>query len=393
MNLSVTSHVSWNTDRQLFFRFDRFRGHLFGVLLTAMFGVACGGVDGEAEYAVAVEAKLTADHDELELTADQDRMLNSDEPCVGLSAIGASYCSYASDVPDFDQKRAGDLAGDGSMHCLPTTAANILTWLSSRGHLRHYGQYAYENRVDTLELYCAGRDPNNPYTYASDRCSDSTVWTTGQSQSDILGSSFWSAVWSDARHYNSVSNFIEQLGYEMGTQGMEGPEDTPDGSGTDLNPFLDAMSGRVGSEIEINTTKSVNCGQQTFTHLEMNEIIDSGNIAALVIGYYSDGDNNGYDDRTGGHMVTLTGAVRLGFTRMIYFRDPQRMHEFSDINSTRQDPYTKEIGTVELVEVNREILDDDGVQTETCDDVKRWKVTWGGGAKSGYLDTLIEFAP
>lgn len=315
--------------------------------------------------------------------------------CTGRPFL-FDYCEQASNVPDFDQARTGKLPGDGAMHCYPTTAANILTWLSLEGHLENYAPFGTPNRIDTTELFCSAA--SIPHTLGSgtavEFCEGTRAWAEGITPEDFHGDAYSLYLALDNFIYSATSNLIEQLGYDMETQGMSEAGDTPDGTGTHILDLISTLEEKTGSSATVNSYRNSNCRNEPFGPRTISRLIDRGGIGALAYGFYDDGDGDGFltRDNSRGHMVTVVGASKQGDVRKIYYHDSARTGKFGNINKERQTTFALEVATAEPVRINHKVLDASGVEIDSCEDALKWKINLPTG-ESAYLEALVEVVP
>lgn len=320
--------------------------------------------------------------------------LESDANVCDTAAF--DYCNLNMDAPDFDQVRKGELPGDGTMHCYPTTAANLLTWLSREGDLEDYAVFGTPNRIDTTELFCSGDTiparvgRGTPTEF----CENTRAWTEGISPEEFHGAHYSLYLAIDNLIYQSTSNLIEQLGYDMGTQGMSGPDDEADGSGTRLVDFISVLEERTEGSANVTTYMNSGCRQEIFGPRTISRLVESGGIGALSYGFYDDEDGDGFQTRVSGrgHMVTALGASKLGDVRKVYFHDSARSGKFGTVNQERQTTSFLETATVEPMRVNRKVFDADGVEIDSCSDILTWKINLPNG-ESAFLEGLVEVVP
>jgi hypothetical protein len=364
-----------------------------------------------ASPAWAEEAAKSYEDDEPVDTVDRDddTTATSDQ----ASPFGSSQESYPDfsvmihGVPDFDQKRRGRLSLDGNFHCVPTASLNILTWLGNLGHADEFRGLDTPNTIDNKEFYCSsdlaleedsGKLRRNSF---EDLCHDSDAWLLDFDPYESAGGVF--AELGDAIRYEQVSEKIEALGYEMDTNGLDGPHDVrteDDPTGTQA---MDVAARVIRSNSEdVNVTNHAGADCKASLDLEvLRDTLSSYGVALMTIGWYEPVDDKSTRlKRTGGHFVTVTGLTEKKEEKSVFFRDPARMGVVADIDAEypevlcsspdscrdRQDPFFTEAGT--MTQERIKIVDGDKTCTRT-----RWLITWADGEKRGYLDNFVTVVP
>ncbi|MDP1660878.1 MAG: hypothetical protein Q8L55_03090, partial [Phycisphaerales bacterium] len=183
-------------------------------------------------------------------------------------------------VPDFDQRRSG-LANNGNMHCVPTSHANMLAYISDHGFPPVF--------------------PN-------------------------VTNSYW------ASEYGDITNNIFNLGSMMGTTGS---------GGTGGQGCIDGMTQWLGG-LQFLFNISYQWGP-SITPSDLYFSIAGGGLSAFCYGRWEFIPANGRYERTGGgHCVTTRGMRDFRFpvqpnnvNPLVRYRDPAS----DDGNLMQQSPY------------------------------------------------------
>lgn len=179
---------------------------------------------------------------------------------ASITAPSRAQCDIRRyNVPDFDQRRTA-LANDGSVHCVPTSAANWMAYISN---------YGWPGMMS---------GPRN---------------------------------WQSQTNYNYVTSQIDLLGDLMGTS----PPGGTSGSAGHLGIWVYMLS-RAPGRFTV-TTKSGNISPSTlWAHMYL------GNLVNLCYGYYKPNAANRFS-RDGGHCVTLVGVYGACSSQpTLRWRDP-----------------------------------------------------------------------
>ena len=192
---------------------------------------------------------------------------------------GSDYGYQLDHMPDFDQRRNGLLAsatsGDpGGVHCVPTSCANLLGYLSTHGF-------------------------------------------------PMLGPAY--ADWEAEEDYVAITVLIANLGFEMGTTS----------TGTSGTPAFLAMWNRIvipsGFRFVVGYEYRTGSNSVTLRELARSGIYDDA-IQTVCYGKYETlGSWLGSTviRRTGGHCMSFTGAERSGTYRHMWAMDPDDSSNFS----------------------------------------------------------------
>lgn len=189
------------------------------------------------------------------------------------------YSYKVTKVPDFDQRRAG-LPNNGSMYCVPTSAFNWMAYIANHGY---------------------------------------------PSLSPGSGN------WQQPSFYTAATLGIFLMGFNMGTSGT---------GGTGLNGAVTGMQSWINSSpypgwfiaIGVNDTFVT---QTTFDTLANQALM--GRLVLPRIGWYNT-SNHPTITRTGGHVTSMTRALRSGSSRTIGINDPAS----DDGNLSTQGTFTRE---------------------------------------------------
>lgn len=213
---------------------------------------------------------------------------------ITINYVSSSNYSYkVTKVPDFDQRRTG-LANNGSNHCVPTSTVNWMAYIANHGY--------------------AGLPPGP-------------------------------GNWQSAAKYNQATNAILGMGILMGTSGTDGTGLTGAVNGAQAwfaqSPyfFQFVVIGKNASNSYFPTSDTL-ANQALLKRLVLPRI-----------GWYSQSGNT--LTRNGGHLTTLTRAVRSGSNRKLGINDPAS----DDGNLGTQGLFTRE----EYPIVNQSVIVD-GVQ-------------------------------
>ncbi len=179
------------------------------------------------------------------------RMLASLIILAGAAGAAQAQCNvYRWSVPDFDQKRDG-LAGDGGMHCVPTSATNWMAYISNHGF---------------PPMMSGPRD------------------------------------WQSQANYNLVTGTDALMGNLMGTTAADGTTGNGGQNGLSLYllthaPYLFTSSHWYG----------------TITPFDMFFQMQTNGLVNICYGYYKQfpGVSGNFYSRDGGHCVTLNGLVNV----------------------------------------------------------------------------------
>ncbi|HAW95581.1 MAG TPA: hypothetical protein DCX60_04825 [Phycisphaerales bacterium] len=185
---------------------------------------------------------------------------------------GSDYGYHLSQMPDFDQRRNGlattSTGSPGGMYCVPTSCTDLLAYMASHGE-------------------------------------------------PALGPVF--ADWESQVDYADVTDFIDDLGDDMGTTGT---------GGTSGSPAYVAMFNRVvwPSGMRYLVGHEYRTRSNVVTLREMAKTgMDLDAIQTVCYGFYNPigtlwGDT--VIQRNGGHCMTFTGAERSGSDRRLWANDP-----------------------------------------------------------------------
>jgi hypothetical protein len=208
--------------------------------------------------------------------------INADVTTAYYSS-GSNYGYQLEQMPDFDQRRTGLLAsassGDpGGVHCVPTSCANLLAYMSTHGF-------------------------------------------------PALGPAY--ADWENEEDYTDITNFIRNLGIQMGTTS----------TGTSGAPAFVTMWSRVvipsGFRFVVGYEYRSRSNVVTLREMARSGIFEDA-IQTVCYGKYEEiGDYLGSTviKRTGGHCMSFTGAERSGSYRHMWAMDPDDSDNF-DAQST-----------------------------------------------------------
>jgi hypothetical protein len=200
------------------------------------------------------------------------------------------YHYKVSHMPDLDQKRQGDLAGDGSMHCVPTSTINLFAYAANHG----------------FPFFAPG--PAN---------------------------------WQSQSKYDAATDAIHDLGVLMSTTVASGT-----GGANWINgaqDWLDDYSAGLLVQQHFWNTSNY-----SITAAKMASAGAQGGVVSFAYGRYNiTGDFNGLPliARSGGHAVTLNEAYRVGDDKYLRYRDPAD----DGYNSTQSTFVSKEVEPVTFV--------------------------------------------
>ena len=178
---------------------------------------------------------------------------------------------YINHMPDFDQKRCEDqeptiegLPNDGRKHCAPTATCNVLAYISTHGfpHI----------------------DPGV-------------------------------ADWEMDMHYNTVSDFIDEVATDM---------DTDPYIGTNYEDYYNEIVQRLECEFVVKLYIASGTYSPDFKGLCRSAI--NGHLILVRYGYYDDNGQTDSDrykiDRDGGHLTTFSQGWGWEGTEILTVRDP-----------------------------------------------------------------------
>jgi hypothetical protein len=200
---------------------------------------------------------------------------------------GTIYHYKVNHMPDLDQKRSFELAGDGSMHCVPTSTINLFAYAANHG----------------FPFFAPG--PAN---------------------------------WQSQSKYDAATDAIHDLGVLMGTTVAGGTNGSNWKNGA--KEWLDDYAGGLLVQQHFWNTSNY-----TVSAAKMASAGAQGGIVAFAYGRYNiTGQFNGLPviDRDGGHAVTLNEAFRLGDDKYLRYRDPAD----DGYNSTQSTFVSKEVEPV-----------------------------------------------
>jgi len=192
---------------------------------------------------------------------------------------GSQYTYKVIKVPDFDQRRSG-LANNGSNHCVPTSATNWMAYIANHG----YPQLS----------------PG-------------------------------SGNWQSSTQYLPSTIAILLMGLNMGTSGT---------GGTGLNGAVSGVQSWFSSSPYPGWFFSIGVNDGLFTQTSFDTLATHALLGRLVmprIGWYNT-SNYPTITRTGGHVTSMTRALRSGSSRTIGINDPAS----DDGNLTTQGTFSRE---------------------------------------------------
>ncbi|MBL9120113.1 MAG: hypothetical protein JNL80_09390 [Phycisphaerae bacterium] len=201
-----------------------------------------------------------------------------------------AYHYKVNHMPDLDQKRLFELAGDGSMHCVPTSTINLFAYAANHG----------------FPFFAPG--PAN---------------------------------WQSQSKYDAATDAIHDLGVLMGTTVANGTSGANwmNGAQEWLNDY---GAGLLAQQHFWNTST------YTVTAAKMAAAGAQGGIVAFAYGRYNiTGEFLGLPliARDGGHAVTLNEAYRVGSDKYLRYRDPAD----DGYNSTQSTFVSKEVEPVNFL--------------------------------------------
>ncbi|HMN95598.1 MAG TPA: hypothetical protein PKC43_05170 [Phycisphaerales bacterium] len=183
---------------------------------------------------------------------------------ITIAYTNASNYTYkVTKVPDFDQRRTG-LANNGNNHCVPTSAVNWMAYIANHGY------------------------PN---------------LAPGQG---------W---WQQASLYNAATTSILAMGTFMGTSGS---------SGTGLDGAVNGMKSWLNASPYGGLFVVIGVNDSAFSWTNFDQLAQQALLKRLVmprVGWYN---TAGFPtiNRTGGHLVSMTRALRSGTSRTLGIHDP-----------------------------------------------------------------------
>ncbi|MGD9690776.1 MAG: hypothetical protein AB7K52_14500 [Phycisphaerales bacterium] len=209
------------------------------------------------------------------------------------AAAGAQVNVYRLGIPDFDQRRAG-LAGDGGMHCVPTSCMNLYAYAANHGV------------------------PN------------ATVGFPGPRN------------WQSPANYNAGTQLVNLLGGFMGTTAANGTN----GSGAENGmAFYNILTGgKFTSDVYWANGGFAPSPNGVSFHMLL------GGLVAVCYGRYEQSPTTGVWTRGGGHCMSLVGVQDFGGEFLV--RDPAADEGNVAGRLTMQSPFRTEKYTMNPVAAN-----------------------------------------
>ena len=223
---------------------------------------------------------------------------------AGAGSCLAQLDVYRLGIPDLDQRRTG-LAGNGGMHCVPTSAMNLYAYAANHG-------------IPTATLGFPG--PRN---------------------------------WAAPANYNAGTTLINTLGTLMATDGADGT------SGTGAENGLAAYNLITGFKF----TSDVYWANGGFapTPFELSFHMLLGGLVAVCYGRYDQSPSTGVWTRGGGHCMSLVGFQN----GQMLVRDPAADEGNVAGRLTMQSPFRTEKYTLQAVTANFRYASQNGSNNRT----------------------------
>jgi hypothetical protein len=278
---------------------------------------------------------------------------------------GNNYGAFVNGMPDLDQRRDTPVWSDesskwsdedrdgGRMYCGPTSGANVLSYLAQEGY-------------EGVEVSAIDVEP---------------IDTHGMRGAELF--------------LAKMANDFKRLFADQLIEDTADAMDTDTAKGTGGRGLRDGLQEMLSDDYDVNWYGNKECqevnSETTINPRRIFDEIDDGNLVIMRYAYYNTDTTTGVTERHGSHWVAVTGVMRSGGTRKVWYRDSNRDHGVT----LDGDPDTQSEFVTEMSNVVRGSVTTEG--PEGCTRT-RWELIdlqsqSGSVTRHKYIEDIVVVSP